>query len=211
MFCSRIGKLGKNSAGDGILGLVAVEATADAPAAAVLGRIALGPGTVEASTDRDPAWRCGPLTVKFFDNFGTGSVERVPQYARAPETWWPGVQLRQNLDGGAKSGQRFVYSVWIGPQGAEPPMSMRLLPQDRGWLATWPAGRQAAAVFNPTPAPLTIDVPWSATASPCFCPSAPTNRLLWKRLSPPAMSLVPAMAVECAGSSLGHGRVLHTR
>ena len=100
--------------------MVAVEATADTPAAAVLGRIALGPGTVEAPTDRDAAWRCGPLTVKFFDTFGTGSVERVPQYARAPETWWPGVQLRQNLDGGAKSGQRFVYSVWIGPQGASP-------------------------------------------------------------------------------------------
>ena len=152
------------AAGDGILGMVAVEATADAPAAAVLGRIALGPGTVEAPTDRDAAWRCGPLTVKFFDTFGTGSVERVPQYARAPETWWPGVQLRQNLDGGAKSGQRFVYSVWIGPQGTTPPTAMRLLPQDRGWLATWPTGRQAAAVFNPTPAPLTIDVPWSAAA-----------------------------------------------
>jgi hypothetical protein len=41
---------------------------------------------------------------------------------------------------------------------------MRLLPQDRGWLATWPAGRQAAAVFNPTPESLTIDVPWSAAA-----------------------------------------------
>jgi len=152
------------AAGDGVLGMVAVEATADAPAAAVLGRIALGPGTVEAPTGRDAAWRCGPLTVKFFDTFGTASVERVPQYARAPETWWPGVQLRQNLDGGAKSGQRFVYSVWIGPQGTTPPTAMRLLPQDRGWLATWPASRQAAALFNPTLAPLTIEVPWPAAA-----------------------------------------------
>lgn len=152
------------AAGDGILGMVAVEATADAPAAAVLGRIALGPGTVEAPTDGDAAWRCGPLTVRFFDTFGTGSVERVPQYARAPESWWPGVQLRQNLDGGAKSGQRFVYSVWIGLQGTTPPTAMRLLPKDRGWLATWPTGRQAAALFNPTAAPLTIEVPWSAAA-----------------------------------------------
>ncbi|MCL4207280.1 MAG: hypothetical protein KJ000_32765 [Pirellulaceae bacterium] len=153
------------AAGDGIVGLVAVEATADAPAAAVLGRIALGPGAVEAPIGPDAAWRCGPLAVKFFDTFGTASVETVPQYARAPETWWPGVQLRQNLDGGAKSGQRFVYSVWIGPQDAEPPVSMRLLPQDRGWLATWPGGRQAAAVFNPTAAPLIIEVPWSAAAA----------------------------------------------
>jgi hypothetical protein len=64
------------AAADGMLGMVAVQATADAPGVAVLGRIALGPDAVEAPTDRRAVWQCGPLQVKFFDTFH--SVERVP-------------------------------------------------------------------------------------------------------------------------------------
>ena len=53
------------AAADGMLGMVVVQATADAPGVAVLGRVALGPGAVEAPTDRRACWQCGPLQVKF--------------------------------------------------------------------------------------------------------------------------------------------------
>jgi len=153
------------AAGNGILGMVVLQATTNAPGRAVVGRIALGPGAVSALKAKRDTWQCGPLQVKLFDTFGAAAVEPVPQYATPPNACWPGIQWRQNLEHGAKAGQRFVYSVWVGPEGVEAPAEVRLLAEDRGWIATWARGRQTAAIFNPTAKPLTLEIPWSKGTS----------------------------------------------
>ena len=109
------------AAADGLLGMVAVEATADVPAVAVLGRIALGPGAVEAPTDGHAAWQCGPLQVRFFDTFGTASVAGYPN---TPERRKPG--------GPASSGGRIWTTAPNPGRGSSiPPGSARKGPSLR--------------------------------------------------------------------------------
>jgi len=145
------------AAGDGILGLVCLEATADAPAIAVAGRIQLGPAPVRqvgATT-----WQSGPLSVALLRNFGTPEVVRVPGYKEPADKAWDGLEFRRPLAGGARRGDRFVYAAWIGPEDTTPPASFET-PSEKAWVARWPDGRAVAAAFNPDSPEVTVRLPW---------------------------------------------------
>ncbi|MBT3378689.1 MAG: hypothetical protein HN742_30530 [Lentisphaerae bacterium] len=143
--------------GDGLLGMIVLEALEDAPGIAVQGRVALGQIDPKQVGGKD--WQAGPLRVRFYDSFGTASVQPVP--ANTTPTGWPGIVCEQPLTDGAKAGQRFVYSVWLGPETTTPPDQFERLPKDMGWLAVWEDGRRVATVFNPGSEQTEIRVPWS--------------------------------------------------
>jgi len=147
------------AAGDGVIGLVVLEATAETAGTAVVGRIALGPGPVEK--DESGLWRCGPLRVKLLRQFGEASVQPVPGYNQTRDRAWHGIEWRQPIEGKAARGARFVYAAWIGPQDARPPDDFKPLPDDRGWVASWTKGATVAALFNPTGTAVTVRVPWA--------------------------------------------------
>jgi hypothetical protein len=105
--------------GSGHVGVVVLEATADAPGATVAGRIALGPQMPElVEPDR---WQSGPIGVRRYHGFGTARTGPTPHYNTRPENAWHGVIFEQTLDGGARRGDRFVYAVWVGPHDAAVP------------------------------------------------------------------------------------------
>ncbi|MBN2451110.1 MAG: hypothetical protein JXR77_12020 [Lentisphaeria bacterium] len=145
------------AAADGLLGTIVLEAVGPAPGIAVQGRIALGPTEPERLADSE--WRAGPLRVRVFESFGAVGVRPVPAYT-SPEDW-PGIVFEERLADGAEQGRRFVYTVWLGPEGTPPPASVERLPKDAGWVAAWEDGRRAAALFNPHRDAATIEVPWS--------------------------------------------------
>jgi hypothetical protein len=150
------------AAGEGIIGMIALEATADTPAQAVVGRLALGPGPIER--EADGSWSCGPLRVKLLQSFGKISVVNVPGYAQPKDRAWPGLEMRIGLDG-TKKGMRFVYAAWIGPREATPPTSLtplNHLRSDVGWTVTWPDGQRKAVLFNPTKSTLAMNVRWDS-------------------------------------------------
>jgi len=145
------------AAGDGLLGMIVLEALEDAPGIAVQGRIALG--QIDPTQVAGKDWQAGPLRVRFYDSFGTTTAQPVP--ANTTPTRWPGIVCEQALENGAKAGQRFVYSAWLGPETATPPTQFERLPKDMGWMAVWADGRRVAAVFNPGSEQVGIPVPWS--------------------------------------------------
>lgn len=164
------------AAGDGIVGMVILEATQDARAAAVAGRIALGRSRVR---EVEPGvWGCGPLRVKLLRQFGTVSAQPVPGYNMARERGWPGVEMLQRIPGGAKRGDRFVYAIWVGSESATPPDSLDPLPGDAGWVARWADGRSVAALFNPDAQPRVARVPWTGPAPTAWIGETPETRKL---------------------------------
>lgn len=141
----------------GIVGRVVLEALADAPAVAVIGRLALGPGPIEPAGE---LWQCGPLRVKLLESFGTVSSDPVPHYTTPIDRAWPGLSLRQPLPQGAKKGDRFVYAAWIGPEGTPAPVDFQTLDGDAGWVASWGGRNRVAVIFSPGPETGKVPVRW---------------------------------------------------
>ncbi|MDH7568077.1 MAG: hypothetical protein QHJ73_00650 [Armatimonadota bacterium] len=161
---------------DGCLGMVALEATADAPAIAVAGRIGLGPRTVKPEGEN--TWRCGPLRVKILHGFGTLSPQPVPGYNMPRAQGLPGLEMLQPLTGGAKRGERFVYALWVGPESATPPDTLRLLPGDAGWVARWSDGRCVGVLYNPGRNAVTLRLPWPAHTARAYVGEGGKTRAL---------------------------------
>ncbi len=148
--------------GDGHVGVVTLEATADAPGGSVAGRLALGPEPPQQVAAG--LWKSGPLHVRLYRRFGTVRTGPTPHYTRRPENAWHGVIMEQPLDGAARRGDRFVYAAWLGPDPENAPAEIDLLPDDTGWIATGKDGRRQAVVFNPTQQTQTVTFPWTETA-----------------------------------------------
>jgi hypothetical protein len=146
----------------GMVGLIAIQATAEVQAAAVVGRIGLGPGPVQPLGQS--TWACGPLRVCLLEPLGHASVGPVLRFVDTEKSAWPGLILRQDLAGPVATGTRFVYAVWVGPAQSAPPTSLDILPHDNGWVAHWADGATVATLFNPDTTPTTLDLVWPSSA-----------------------------------------------
>jgi hypothetical protein len=156
--------------------MVVLEATQDARAAAVAGRIGMGRRQVREVAPG--VWACGPLRVKLLRQFGTVSAQPVPGYNMPREKGWPGVEMLQRIPGGAKRGDRFVYAIWVGNESSTPPDTLDLLQGDTGWVARWADGRSVAALFNPDAQPRVARVPWTGPAPTAWIGETPETRKL---------------------------------
>lgn len=146
----------------GDLGVIVLEATRDAPAVSVAGRLALGPSPVVP--DGDDAWRSGPLRLALLRKFGTAAARRIAGNGTPRERAWDGVELLAHLDGQVHRGDRFVYAAWVGPEGKRAPRRFELLPNDAGWTAEWEDGHRTAVVFNFTEHEQKLVIPWTGRA-----------------------------------------------
>ena len=150
---------------DGIAGLIKVEATEDnLSAKEVVGRIGLGPKTVEQYAP--DLWGNSSMRVKLFQSFGTISIEPVIGFTPRVNGEWDGIVMRQKSVNPVKKGDFFIYAAWIGPETTTPPIDFKILADGQGWKATFANGHQVASLFNATSDPTILTIPWANQNTP---------------------------------------------
>jgi hypothetical protein len=102
------------------------------------------------------------LQVKLLESFGEVNPAPMPHYTTDIDRTWPGLELRATLpEAGAKRGQVFRYTVFVGPDGAPAPESVSDLDDGLGYRIHWPSGPRLAVCFNPEGKPQTASLRWT--------------------------------------------------
>jgi hypothetical protein len=131
---------------EGLLGTITLLSLTDNDAVLVSGRLPLGPGPVEQI---DPSsWKCGPLKVRLYNKFGDPTIKPIGSAYPSPVSKWPGIEFSTPVNG-MKQGERFQYSVWIGPD--DRPEPQELVPQQdgTGWTVRWQGKAPLNVSFDP--------------------------------------------------------------
>ena len=129
---------------DGLLGSITAQATADAEADSIVGRVKLGPGLLVNIGDGE--WGSAKLRIKLYHTFGDVSVATMAGFTPTPK--WPGLQIVQHVSGKIKAGSQFSFSVWAGPDGATPPSTVTLDSAGDEVTAVWPDGRTRIVTYD---------------------------------------------------------------
>lgn len=131
---------------EGLLGTITLLSLADNKAVLVSGRLPLGPGPVEQI---DPSsWKCGPLKVRLYNKFGSPTIKAIASAFPSPVSTWPGIEFSTPIDG-MKQGDRFQYSVWIGPDDQAEPQELVPREDGTGWTVHWKGKASLKVSFDP--------------------------------------------------------------
>jgi hypothetical protein len=145
--------------GDGVLGVLNIDAVKAASALTVQGTVALGDDAISQSGG---LYQSGSLQVKVLSSFGSASIGSWPGYT---STGGNAVNFSQGSGGSVAAGSHFALAVWVGPSTVTPPATFSFLPNEMGWTAQLASGETIASLFNPTSSTTTVSVPWTpATA-----------------------------------------------
>ncbi|MEI8104091.1 MAG: chitobiase/beta-hexosaminidase C-terminal domain-containing protein, partial [Candidatus Moraniibacteriota bacterium] len=139
----------------GMIGSVVLETTqAVANVQSIIGQIPLGPTGIVAQGGN--VWSSGPLSVKVFEHFSTVAIVASMSHTdndlnSKPGMLWPGLEINLPVNGTVASGQRFTYSVWVGPSTQTPPDTLAtIFAPTNGFNAQWGTNPVVSATFNPT-------------------------------------------------------------
>ncbi|MCC7351604.1 MAG: hypothetical protein IT446_13660 [Phycisphaerales bacterium] len=127
---------------DGITGMVLLEAGQGASGTAIVGRVSFGPGQLVADVDGN--WHLKGLKVRLYDHFGEAVIKPAPNHKG-----WCVLEFGRNVST-ITPGDRFTYSLWVGPESATPPARIESLPKDMGWIAQGGGRRAYGVLLNPT-------------------------------------------------------------
>jgi len=139
----------------GMIGVVTLEAQQDvADVQSIIGELPLGPQEViESGADE---WLSGPLAVKIYSHFGAAFVQPTLPHNEDKTRHgggyiWPGIELNQPINGVVQKGERFTYSVWVGPSYAAHPgwLTANISAQSISFSAGGNGIRNAQAFFDP--------------------------------------------------------------
>lgn len=130
----------------GLLGTITLVALADNRAVLVSGRLPLGPGPVEQSGPS--SWKCGPMKIRLYNKFGDPTIKAIGSAYPSPVTKWPGIEFSTPVNG-MKQGDRFQYSVWVGPEDQPEPQELVPREDGTGWTVRWEGKAPLKVSFDP--------------------------------------------------------------
>lgn len=132
-------------AGDGLTGLIRLDAERAADVDRVRLRVLLGPEAIERRDEDD--FVSGPLQVRALSAPGEVVIDRYQTPGDTSD--WPSLEFVVTPeDAVIEAGGSITFALWVGPEHSNPPDSFRLLEKVAGWEATWPDGRRRAVIYN---------------------------------------------------------------
>lgn len=138
----------------GVLGTITLLSLTDNDAVLLSGRLPLGPGPVVQTGPS--SWKCGPLKVRLYGHFGTPIVKAMGSAFPSRVDTWPGIEISMPVRR-MKRGDRYQYSVWIGPQDQPEPQELTPHEDGTGWTVRWKGETPLSVHFDPKALRITMD------------------------------------------------------
>jgi hypothetical protein len=88
------------------------------------------------------------MKIRLYNKFGDPTIKAIGSAYPSPVTKWPGIEFSTPVNG-MKQGDRFQYSVWVGPEDQPEPQELVPREDGTGWTVRWEGKAPLKVSFDP--------------------------------------------------------------